>query len=339
MTGYRYLNLTSAIGDKASPLRQYLDLRFPNARPLQKDYRSRAGELRVAGLPGGGGANGGTLGAAFDFRMHFLLDPGYIPQVAIRAFQARPDYVEAIHEVIRHGREAAQANTVPTELDRACWALALCTEVYRAGLFPGSPLNQLLEYDDFTPAHLLSLIPEDAFRQLTELNDLAQEYLFPHLSAPFHLGPTFDGSVLCPADADVISNGFLLDFKTAVRGNALSREDLYQLLGYTLFDHSDKYGINRIGIYSARYGVLVSWELELTLELLAGEAVNLAEEREKVWGLLGGGGAIRSKFARIAEADDAEYDDHSAHGEDDDSGYGPDSYYTRASGKDDRRHP
>ena len=123
------------------------------------------------------------------------------------------------------------------------------------------------------------------------MDDLAQEYLFPHLTEPFYLGPAFEGSMLCRADADVISNGLLLGFKTSVKGNALSREDLHQLLGYTLFDHSDRYGINSIGIYSARFAALISWELEPTLELLAGEWVNLAAEREKVWELLGG--AIR----------------------------------------------
>ena len=43
MTDYSYRNLTSAISDKSSPLRQYFEQRFSNARPLQKDYRSRVG--------------------------------------------------------------------------------------------------------------------------------------------------------------------------------------------------------------------------------------------------------------------------------------------------------
>jgi len=42
--------------------------------------------------------------------------------------------------------------------------------------------------------------------------------------------------------------------------------------------------------------------------------------------------AIQPKPAPIAEAED---DDYSARGEDDDSGYGPDSYYARSMGKDD----
>lgn len=288
MTEYAHDSLVDTIRDKVSPLRQHFDLRFPNVRPLQKDYRSRAGELKVAPLNGGGGAYPGTLGAAFDFRMRFLIDPDYVPYVAINAFAARPDYFEAVHEVIRHASEAAEGFTDPLDLDRACWALALSTEVRRAGWWPGSPLTLLRDSDEFTAERLLSLIPDDASRQLQELNNLTQEHLFPRLTAPFFLGPAFEGSMLCRADADVISNGLLLDFKTAVKGNALSREDLYQLLGYTLFDRSDRYGINRIGIYSARFGALISWDLEPTLQLLAGEPVSLAAERERVWELLGG---------------------------------------------------
>lgn len=69
-----------------------------------------------------------------------------------------------------------------------------------------------------------------------------------------------------------------------------------------------------------------------TLDLLAGEPVKLAEERKKVWGLLGGSDTLQTTVARIFGEDD---DDYSARGEDDDSSYGPDSYYTRAMGKDD----
>lgn len=288
MTDYVHRSLTHAIADKMSPLRRYLDVRFPSVRALQKDYRSRVGDMRVAPLVGGGGANGGTLGAAFDFAIRFQVSPDYIPEIALYAFGGRPDYAAAIEEVIRRGGQCAAGATDLTELDRACWALALCTEVYRAGLYPGSPLALLIEQDSFTPDVLLSLIPDDGLRQMAELRTLAQDELLPHLRTPLYLGPTFDASQLCPADADLISDGLLLDLKTAVKGNSLSREDLYQLLAYALFDHSNAYGLDRIGIYSARFGALVTWELIPTLELLAGGTVDLAAEREKIWSLLGG---------------------------------------------------
>lgn len=301
MTDYTYRSLTNAIRDKASPLREYLDLRFPNVRPLQKDFRSRAGEIRVSPLFGGGGAHGGTLGGAFDFRMRFLIDPSYIPDEVIRSIAALPDHEEAIREVIKRAGEAARGDVDSTDLDRACWALALCAEVYHMGglVYPGSPLDLMLDEDNLTSQRLLSLIPDDAFRQLRELDELAQKHLLPQLSAPLHLGPKFDGSILCPADADVISNGLLLDFKTTVKGGALSREDLYQLLGYTLFDYSDRYGINSIGIYSARFAALVRWDLGPALDLLAGDPIDLAHERAKVWGLLGGLDTLQATVAHV----------------------------------------
>jgi hypothetical protein len=289
MTQYAYTNLTSALRDKASPLRRYFDLRFPNVRPLQNDFRSCIGEMKVVPRAAGrGGANGGTLGAAFDFRMRFQIDSGYFPDIAMHAFRGRWRESRSIKKVIRHAHKAAQGKKSRTDLDRACWALALCTEVYRAGLVPGSPLSPLLRHGRFTSRNLLALIPNDALRQLEGLDYFAQKYLLPYLSGPVHLGPTFDASVLCAADADLISDGLLLDFKTSVKGNSLSREDLYQLLGYAFFDFSDRYAIDRIGIYSARFAGLVVWDLSLTLEMLAGEPVSLEEERARVWKLLGG---------------------------------------------------
>lgn len=75
LPSYAYTNLTSALRDRSSPLRAYLDQRFPLTKPLQADYRATAGPLLVAG----GDANPGTLGAAFDYLLRFVLDPAYVP--------------------------------------------------------------------------------------------------------------------------------------------------------------------------------------------------------------------------------------------------------------------
>ena len=108
---------------------------------------------------------------------------------------------------------------------------------------------------------------------------------------------TFDGSALCAADADVIANGLLLDFKTSLgakvarpggRSDRLDLTDLYQLLSYALFDYSDTYRIRRVGIYSARFGHLVSWNLAGLLETLAGTTVSVEQARREVWAALGG---------------------------------------------------
>lgn len=300
MSTYRYSNLTSAIDDKACPLRVYIDRRFPNAADLQLEYRESCGWLAVEG----GQANPGTLGAAFDPMLRFALDPSYVPHLATRAFLGwtSPEVLRAIGEVAGPASSAASDEMDIEPLARSAWALALWTEIYRAGLLPGSPLVQLLALGQVTGEALLSLAPNDAVRQLRELYGLAEERLIPTVlpARRLYLGPTFDASTLCAADADVIHDGVLLEVKTRLgyvtnrrtgsRRDSLARKDLYQLICYLLFDHSDTYGIRSLALYSARYGHLDVWPLEGVLDVMAGMPVDLRAEREQVWQLLGGRG-------------------------------------------------
>lgn len=181
------------------------------------------------------------------------------------------------------------------------WRVCLSgpTRSWRAprGLMYGSPLRELRDDGTFDAMHLLELAPPDAIRQLGELVEIANAELIPHIGGPYVLGPTFDGSGLCAADADVIASGFLLDFKTSLgskvsrpggRSDCLKLKDLHQLVAYALFDYSDSHRIHRAGFYSARFGHLVSWELAELLETLAGRPVDIADAREQVWRVLGG---------------------------------------------------
>ncbi len=287
MTDYSYSRLTSELDDKNSPLRRYLVDRFPNTRPLQNEYKANAGRLLVES----GDANPGTLGTAFDLRIRFLLDPTHVPQEAFSHYFADKRGVEAITEVI----SIASSNPSDSQMiNRACWALALCSEFFRAGPHPGSALYALWDNEEVTADKLMSLVPPDACRQLDELMTLAETRLLPWLSGPHYLGPTFDASSLCAADADLISNGLLIDLKTRIgkknaggeRYDVLSLEDLYQAITYALFDRTDEYSIKRIGIYSARYGSLTTWDLGQALETLAKGSISLDTERTAVWTLL-----------------------------------------------------
>ncbi|MFD5176062.1 hypothetical protein ACFWM1_09655 [Nocardia sp. NPDC058379] len=261
---YVYTNLSAALRDTSSPLRTYLRQRFPHTRGVQAEYRRAAGPLLVDT----GGANPATLGAAFDFAVRFQLVPDHRPVLPLLGFFGHP-------------RESA----------------ALCTDVYRRGLLRDSALARLLATDRFTPDHLLALAPADAIRQLWELRGIADDRLLPHLHPPSVPGPTFDASVLCNADADIISDGLLLDLKThlgpknqrtGTRTDSLTTTDLYQVIAYALFDHTDSYRLTDVGIYSARYGHLATWPLPTLLDTLAGHPIDLADERDTVWTLLGG---------------------------------------------------
>lgn len=292
MTGYRYSNLSAAIRDKQSPLRKWLSEELPNTRVIQAEYRADEPPIIVAG----GDANPGTLGSAFDFAMRFELNPLYDADIARSAFWSFPEVIAEIDAVIIAAQVARGVGDRET-LYRAAWALALLTEVYRVGLMPTSPLLELRATGSLDAQHLLEVAPDDAVRQLRALVPLAVDVVQPSLKAPLALGPVFDGSALCAADADVIANGLLLDFKTSVgvkvdrpggRADRLDLNDLYQILSYALFDFSDSYKIRRVGIYSARFGHLVTWDLRTLLEKLAGRTLDLSAARARVRQVLRG---------------------------------------------------
>lgn len=330
---YRWTSLTAAVADKTSPLREYLGARFPNRAPLQAAYRSAAGPILVPG----GDANAGTLGAAFDFLVRVVLDEETVPGVALAAFRD-PEHSYAIHGVIATAREFSDCRRgdAPEPLLRAVWALALCTEVFRAGLMPGSPLQEAMRRGEFTTDGLLQLAPANALEQLQQLHQVAAVELYPKLpdaAGRFIMGPTFDASGMCAADADFIVDGHLVEVKVRLgalnakgqRSDALSLEDIYQMLSYVLFDRSNQHGINSITLYSARYGQLTEWSLVDYMKVLSGEDLNLEAERTTVWELLGGtpgrpaarGGASTSVdmptapddyYVDVLEAADAWYD-------------------------------
>ena len=287
---YRYSNLTAAIGDKRSPLRQFLDRRFPNVRALQADFRARSGELLVPG----GSADPSRVGAALDLAVRFLLDPQDRAEIAWIGFANHGRELEQIVGVVKTAQRAA-VDGDQTGLARACWALALTTEVYRVGLRRGSALDGLLRADRFRTPELLGLAGVDAIEQLVSLQGVAERELLPRLRPPYRLGPTFAGSELCAADADLIAGGVLIDIKTRLgvrdpktgeRSDRLSLADVYQLLGYLFFDRDDSYRITELAIYSARYGQLIGWPLADALTTLAGEPVDLPACRAEVWRLL-----------------------------------------------------
>lgn len=63
--------LTREIADPKSPVRRFLDERFPDVRPVQRGYREGAPPLLVEG----NAANPATVGTAADWLLRFLLHP------------------------------------------------------------------------------------------------------------------------------------------------------------------------------------------------------------------------------------------------------------------------
>jgi hypothetical protein len=287
---YRYSNLTIAL-TAASPLRDYIEATFSLRRDMQYGDRARCPEIQAEGS----GAAAGTIGTTFDILLKLPYDPLGVPGTALSGAVRLGAVLDA--EVLEHVnavRDIYVADPQPELRRRVAWVYALCTEAFRSPYF-SEVFATALTTPGCTAERLLALAPAAALADLAQLEELATTHLEPHLVAPVEVGPTFKASQLCRADADFISAGTLLEVKAtlgaAYRGKrrlSLTKDVINQLLAYMLFDTDDEYGIDTIALYSARYGYYVAWPLAELLAQLAGRDVDLAEERLRVWELLGG---------------------------------------------------
>jgi hypothetical protein len=100
-------------------------------------------------------------------------------------------------------------------------------------------------------------------------------------------GPTFDGSADVTADADLIADGLLIDFKSTRNVHEFPKATVLQLLGYALLDYSDHYQIDAVGVYLTRAAALVAWPLEEYLAMLGTRHRDLTELRVAFAELLG----------------------------------------------------
>ena len=97
--------------------------------------------------------------------------------------------------------------------------------------------------NDATRADLIALLG-------AALVDTADLYT----AEPLYINPTFRlSSAVRGADADIISNGTLIDFKTTKQRTAISAPEIYQLVGYVLLDQDDRYAIKTAGVHALRW--------------------------------------------------------------------------------------
>ena len=180
----------------------------------------------------------------------------------------------------------AASDADPEHLARACWVLALLTEVFRRGPMVAAmgPLGRFQEGRS-SADELLALAPPAALGQLAAFRQVFEATLLPRLAGAGGLGPTFTGSALIRADADLIAAGLLLDLKTSSK-LSLGITDLFQVIGYALLDFGDEYKLDELGIFSARYATRPPGASAALLEELAGGQVSLRATRQEFRQLL-----------------------------------------------------
>ena len=354
------MSLKDHLGDKNSPVRQFLRTQFPSTRTFLADSRKHIRQSYTirqdADVPWS------KIGTALDYRIryYFAVTP-YQELVAYRgtlrlsdaqvhnptgsplATRANGDSITifdrstgrivgmyfpehnggaaldqsvSICDVLAIGREAAERNAgiesdgdspltealedffcrlhsltkrrspVGTrlslaeedELNRYCFALALMEEVVRTGRLDG-----VVATGEFSDAEsLLSLAEPHWIDDLTELSWKFYDGFNHLLRLPHVLNPRFDGSRdVGGADADIVVDGVLIDIKATVRPEIRS-DWIWQLLGYVLLDYSDRHRIDSIGLYLARQGELIKWDLDDAIRgLSSGEPPSIEELRTR----------------------------------------------------------
>jgi hypothetical protein len=302
--------LTAEIANVRSPVRQFLSELCANSlRDIQRRYREGASELAVPPAPRSD-ADPGTVGTAADWLLRFLVDPkpelDLVMTGAVACARAGIRVAPALAQVVRalgmslpsRPAEHVRVFTGPTAgnaadavaLARSCWAFALITEACRGGpmVAAAGPLGRF-RGAAVTGDDLLGLAPSAGLDQLARFRHVFSAVLVPQLAGragTWALGPTFTGSALIKADADLIAAGLLIDLKTSAKKPSLAVTDLLQVIGYALLDFDDEYRLDALGIFSARYAYLATWELPALLNELAGHDVDLRKARERFRDLL-----------------------------------------------------
>lgn len=280
------------------PISAHIRETYPNTRALNSRYREGNKPLAFGDGAPVHGNHPAIVGQAFDLLVRFVLDSRHLPGIALGETLGRNllDLAEAAVDHL-HKHPPSPAEALDPEAAAAAWVLAYTTEASRIGVRPESPLAPYFtgggRLDD-----LLALAQPEDVRELALLHDTAIRHFYPDLPRrlhQLHLGPTFAGSVYCPADADLIVGGTLIDTKTCLgrkvkttggREDELRADDVRALLGYVLFDLDDEYQLDTIGFYSARFGRNFRMELPEFLSTLADGPVDLPAARDRMRAIL-----------------------------------------------------
>jgi hypothetical protein len=144
---------------------------------------------------------------------------------------------------------------------------------------PGSLLNSIgptTTLDDF-----LDSVPSDWVEDLALLAGLFLGAFAGRLGEPAVLNLVFaQSAAVGGADADLIVGGTLLEIKTTINPR-IDGAWIRQLLGYLLLDTQGEFAVTSLGLYLARQGRLIVWPLRESLEVIAGQPIDLARVREE----------------------------------------------------------
>jgi hypothetical protein len=205
----------------------------------------------------------------------------FLGATAIRAEELEREAAAIIADL--HPWDRTLVASERARLSLACAALARFEQWFRAGpavaAYIRDPLMRLRPSDGV--AELVGMtVGEATLDDIAELGEAAvQDHADICRGRTLIANPKFAQSIpLGGADADVICDGLLLDWKATKTPRIVGRHELWQLVGYVLADTDDRYGLDRAGISALRWRRRVVWPLDALLGALSGEATRPLSE-------------------------------------------------------------
>ncbi|MFE7552952.1 hypothetical protein [Streptomyces gardneri] len=305
------MSLTDGLRSPHSPLRRFLDRELSaGPGPLRQNYRAQHRTDHVLLPPPGVGTEAGTVGTAIDQRLRLAFTAAAPVDDATLAGIERTGRFGGHGEGLRMravGNELAarltetvqyldldnrdlpldRAQDEEEDLARMLIAAAWYQVLARTSIgFAFTPLAgaALEDPGGFTLSRLLELPHPDMVDDVVDQLHKAAHGPLQDVRAvtrpeDCHGGPTFAGARIT-ADADLVVDGLLLDFKSTRHPlKEMSQRTAWQLAGYLLLDAADAYRIDTVGLYLTRTGVLAAWPVEEFLDLLGACRRDLTELR------------------------------------------------------------
>lgn len=256
----------------------------------------RDGEYRAAikGDIGGAGVDAAwarLIGTVIDFRLRLAFTTtNLVPPSAQRGHAAlarrHPDaapllagLTDAIGVVLADagpmdGARIELPGQIEDDLIRLCVVAGQLDQLYR-NYESASRATPLLESGKaVTVEQAVAQVPSRVVDDLHDQVRVANAGLGPLRAAATTAtaGLEFAGSPLISADADLLVDGLLLDFKARPEATTIKKPEVYQLAGYVLLDFDDTHRIERIGVYWTRHGVMRTFPVSTFFELLGATA-------------------------------------------------------------------
>ena len=296
------MSLTSLLRETGSPLRSLFQECLPKTRAFVGNLNRELLALPLNTAPSLNAADAGLSGTAIDYRLRYYFG---IPAISDTVAWAGADRLEAailelsdsplswtLHEFLRElerdifSLAPVAVRLAPADemrLARNCVALSYFEQFYRSGhsaIFDGARNGSLR-----SSAGILQLPRAEVVEDVAAMSSAFFDSQFPLFAGrSLVLNPTFSGSVdVGGADADIIADDSLIDFKSTARTDRLfGGYDVYQLLGYPCLDYPDQYRIRKVGFSVVRRNALREWDIDELVNILSGGQTEYRVLRERV---------------------------------------------------------